>query len=275
MNWIRGDTTMPMEDYDYYPNRRPDAEPRNERETSGKRGGYRRNRDQNRQRAGGRPARSEAQRVAAHRESARGSVDPNREGARRRVERREPHEMDEGQWRPFEKESDDWYAGSGAFDGGETSTGYERRADRRHRRSHDRRPPTFRGYTHRDTGRGYAIESHRLVGRNREGEHPDHTGRGPKGYQRSAEAIFEDVCERLTDDPYVDASEMTVEVGDDGIVALEGRIDSRRTKRRAEAICDTVRGVRDVDNDLTITEDFFERHDIEDPSAEGEEEAAE
>lgn len=262
---------MPMEDYDYYPQRRPDAEPRDEREASEQRGGYRRNPDQNRERAGGRPARSKAQRVAAHRESARGSTDPNREGARRRVERREPHEMGEGRWRPFEKESDDWYAGSGAFGGGETSDDYDRRADRRHRRSHDRRPPTFRGYTYRDTGRGYALEAHRLVGRNRRDEHPDHSGRGPKGYQRSAEAIFEDVCERLTDDPYVDASDMTVEVRENGVVALEGRIDSRRTKRRAEAICDTVRGVRDVDNDLTIDEDFFESRDSQEaPSEENE-----
>ena len=42
----------------------------------------------------------------------------------------------------------------------------------------------------------------------REGERPigAHRGRGPKGYRRSDERIREDVCERLTEDPFIDAS---------------------------------------------------------------------
>jgi len=39
-----------------------------------------------------------------------------------------------------------------------------------------------------------------------------HAGRGPKGYQRSDERIREDVCDRLTEHPAIDASEIEVEV---------------------------------------------------------------
>lgn len=36
-------------------------------------------------------------------------------------------------------------------------------------------------------------------------------GKGPKGYERSAERLKELVCERLTEAPYLDASDITVE----------------------------------------------------------------
>ena len=39
-----------------------------------------------------------------------------------------------------------------------------------------------------------------------------HRGRGPKGYTRSDERIREDVNDRLSDDPFVDASEIEVMV---------------------------------------------------------------
>ena len=37
-------------------------------------------------------------------------------------------------------------------------------------------------------------------------------GRGPKGYIRSDERICEDVCDRLSDDPFVDAADVEVVV---------------------------------------------------------------
>lgn len=76
-------------------------------------------------------------------------------------------------------------------------------------------------------------------------------GRGPKNYQRSDERILEDVCERLTDAPEVDASEITVEAKD-GEVTLSGTINSREEKRLAERIAASVRGVRDVINRLRV-----------------------
>lgn len=77
------------------------------------------------------------------------------------------------------------------------------------------------------------------------------TGRGPEGYQRSGEAIREDVCERLTRHGRLDASGIRVQV-DGGEVTLEGTVDSRAAKRMAEDAAETVAGVRDVHNRLRI-----------------------
>lgn len=78
-----------------------------------------------------------------------------------------------------------------------------------------------------------------------------HTGKGPKGYQRSDERIREDVYQRLTAHGQIDARAISVEVHD-GEVTLRGPVDSRRTKRMAEDTVDSISGVRDVHNDLTI-----------------------
>lgn len=74
-------------------------------------------------------------------------------------------------------------------------------------------------------------------------------GRGPKGYRRSDERVREDVCECLTDDPWVDASNISVNV-QDCEVTLSGTVNSRDEKRRAEALVERVSGVKDVHNQL-------------------------
>jgi len=78
-----------------------------------------------------------------------------------------------------------------------------------------------------------------------------HAGRGPKGYRRSDERIREDVNERLTGDYYLDAHDVDVSVSD-GVVTLTGRVDSRRDKRRAEDLAESVSGVKDVTNQLRV-----------------------
>ena len=60
-----------------------------------------------------------------------------------------------------------------------------------------------------------------------------HTGRGPKNYQRSDERIMDDVCERLTRDPDVDATHIEVSV-QSGLVTLGGTVTDRQSKRVAE-----------------------------------------
>jgi hypothetical protein len=75
------------------------------------------------------------------------------------------------------------------------------------------------------------------------------TGKGPKGYVRSDERIREDVCDRLSEDDDVDASDITVTVKA-GEVTLEGTVIDRHAKHRAEDITDSVSGVRDVTNRL-------------------------
>jgi hypothetical protein len=80
-----------------------------------------------------------------------------------------------------------------------------------------------------------------------------HKGRGPKGYKRSDESIYDDVCQLLTMSSRVDASQIEVSVKD-GIVYLEGKIQSRQMKKFAELEIDHVSGVHDVQNRLDFTE---------------------
>jgi hypothetical protein len=85
-----------------------------------------------------------------------------------------------------------------------------------------------------------------------EGGSRGYSGRGPKGYQRSDERIREDVSDSLTDDPEVDASEITVEARD-GEVTLTGTVQTREEKRAAEACVEGVSGVREVINQLRVS----------------------
>jgi osmotically-inducible protein OsmY len=80
----------------------------------------------------------------------------------------------------------------------------------------------------------------------------DYRGRGPKGYTRSDERIREDVCERLTDDPFIDASDINLTVRD-GTVTLEGRVDERWMKHRVEDLVEGLSGVKQVENRLTVS----------------------
>lgn len=76
-------------------------------------------------------------------------------------------------------------------------------------------------------------------------------GRGPRGYQRSDERIREDVCDCLTDDPEIDASNFDVTVNN-GEVSLTGTIDSYDNKRRATDLIEDFSGVKDVHNNLRV-----------------------
>lgn len=79
-------------------------------------------------------------------------------------------------------------------------------------------------------------------------------GRGPRGYSRSDDRVREDVNDRLTDDPYVDASEIDVSVSD-GEVTLSGTVTHRSAKRRAEDIVESVSGVNHVQNNLRVRQE--------------------
>lgn len=77
-------------------------------------------------------------------------------------------------------------------------------------------------------------------------------GRGPKGYRRSDDRIKEDINDRLTDHPYLDAYDIDVSV-DTGEVTLTGTVDSRHAKRLAEDIAESVSGVSNVQNNLRVS----------------------
>lgn len=80
-----------------------------------------------------------------------------------------------------------------------------------------------------------------------------HRGRGPKGYKRSDERIKEEVCDCLSDDDRLDASNIEVTVKD-GEVTLSGYATSRADKRWAESLAERISGVKEVQNSLRVQE---------------------
>lgn len=113
-----------------------------------------------------------------------------------------------------------------------------------------------------EENRGWRAERYRREPEHREPEHREHRslgetikgvfrGMGPKNWTRSDERIHDDVCERLTESPYVDASEIVIRVKD-GEVTLEGTVNNRVQKRMAEEAIDHVRGVKDVMNHIRV-----------------------
>jgi hypothetical protein len=124
-------------------------------------------------------------------------------------------------------------------------SGYDTRSEPRWRVENNddhRRPGETRGYYEDDHGHTFEFD-HR-------GEQT-FVGRGPKGYRRSDERIREDVCDRLSDDPHVDASDIDVAVKD-GEVTLSGTVHERLAKRRSEDLAALISGVRDVQNHLRV-----------------------
>jgi osmotically-inducible protein OsmY len=76
-------------------------------------------------------------------------------------------------------------------------------------------------------------------------------GVGPRGYIRSDERIREDISDALTEADDIDASGITVEVGN-GVATLGGRVEQRWMKHRAEDLADACIGVRDVRNNIQV-----------------------
>ncbi|HKH59572.1 MAG TPA: BON domain-containing protein [Flavitalea sp.] len=76
-------------------------------------------------------------------------------------------------------------------------------------------------------------------------------GKGPKDYQRSEDRIREDVCDRLSDDDNVDASNIQVQIQSNEVI-LTGTVASREQKRRAEDVVESISGVRNVENRIRV-----------------------
>jgi hypothetical protein len=76
-----------------------------------------------------------------------------------------------------------------------------------------------------------------------------HRGKGPSGYQRSDERIREIICEALTDDDRIDASNIEVSVKG-GEVTLSGSVKERTMKRAAEELVEGISGVKEVQNQI-------------------------
>ncbi len=102
-----------------------------------------------------------------------------------------------------------------------------------YQRGHGERSGESRGSASRGYGRG------------------PHAGRGPRGYERSDDRLYEEVCDRLTEHGGIDASRVEVRCAQ-GEVTLEGTVEDRYSKRLAEEIAESARGVRDVHNRLRV-----------------------
>lgn len=76
-------------------------------------------------------------------------------------------------------------------------------------------------------------------------------GRGPKGYQRSDELLKEIICEELTDDPFIDARNVSIEVSG-GEVTLRGTVEARQQKYAIEDAIADIAGVTQIRNDLSV-----------------------
>ena len=77
------------------------------------------------------------------------------------------------------------------------------------------------------------------------------SGVGPKGYEQNDEQIMEEACQRLSQHGQLDASDIEVDV-QNGEVILSGTVNDRQAKRRAETTVESVPGVWDVRNNLSI-----------------------
>jgi hypothetical protein len=84
----------------------------------------------------------------------------------------------------------------------------------------------------------------------------EHRGKGPRNYRRSDARIQEDVNDRLSDHPFIDASDIEVTVTS-GEVVLSGTVNDRRDKRMAEDIAENVSGVNNVENRLRVNRGTF------------------
>jgi len=138
------------------------------------------------------------------------------------------------------------YAGSGFYGGGNRNY-YGSQAGSQRSPSGYGSQGSYAGgiYGHEYGGDRQAGEFGRLP------QQQSYRGRGPKGYERSDERLREIVCERLTDDPSIDACEVTVEVTGK-VVKLSGMVDDRRTKYLIEELIEQVGGVRDIDNQVRV-----------------------
>jgi BON domain len=78
-----------------------------------------------------------------------------------------------------------------------------------------------------------------------------HRGKGPRGYRPSNERLRENICERLTDDPHIDATDIEVSVAN-GEVTLSGTVETRAMKYGVEELVENIPGVSSVQNTVRL-----------------------
>jgi len=191
-------------------------------------------RDQGRDRDYSRPERAWEQ----TRETFRDATDRDRDG------RRGLSEWNDND-RPSYRGGEDWAnAGRGVGAGALGARDWNRE-----RAFNDR--DRFSGHRYQQTGTYGEWGSTPSQPSNQQWQGTNYSGRGPRGYQRGDERIREDVCDRLTDDPRIDAEDIEVQVAQ-AEVTLSGSVRSREEKRYAEDLIEHITGVREVNNNLKV-----------------------
>lgn len=82
-----------------------------------------------------------------------------------------------------------------------------------------------------------------------------HAGKGPRGYTKRDQAILEEICEELTRDSHIDASQLSVQVVD-GVVILSGEIESLEAKDRIMGIVSEVHGISQFVNEMRVSDAY-------------------
>jgi len=187
---------------------------------------------------------SQGDRDRAYREDQRSGESDDR--ARRGETPYAPDPRDSGLGRHEGQRDERRYQGGGYRDDAYTDQGY--------------RPDESRGFLRRATDEmqswfGDEEAERRRVRDAQRGDEgaQHHRGRGPRNYRRADTRIEEDINDRLTASPALDASDIVVTVSD-GEVTLDGYVETRQDKRRAEDLADDVMGVRHVQNNLRLRE---------------------
>lgn len=132
-------------------------------------------------------------------------------------------------------------------DFGRNERGYERRFDD----EQDRRPFWDRASDEVSSWFGDEDAARRRRSDEARDQYARYGGVGPKNYKRSDDRIREDVSDRLSEDPYVNAEDIEVTVAS-GEITLTGAADDRDQRRRAEIVAERVTGVSHVQNNLRV-----------------------
>lgn len=156
----------------------------------------------------------------------------------------EDYRRERGEWWGGSRNADFGHRGDWGRQGSWGTYGNRPSYDREEERNHRSGP--YRGRWEGQYGGGLGSYYGGFGGFSEEGRH---AGRGPKNWQRSDERIKEDVNERLTDHPQIDATEIDIQVRS-GEVTISGSVEDRRIKRMVEDLVEGVSGVKEVHNQL-------------------------
>ncbi|MCE7031538.1 BON domain-containing protein [Lysobacter sp. GX 14042] len=103
---------------------------------------------------------------------------------------------------------------------------------------------------HAQSGHGRGGSQHADSDRHSRGS-GGHRGRGPRNYRRSDESIADELVDRFTDHPDLDATQILLQV-EDGEVTLTGEVPERRMKHLAEDIAAELHGVAELHNRIRV-----------------------